>query len=57
MKPNLNNSSGWKASHTSARQQEWEDSIELENWMNSTGDVDDFIFYPQDEYHKYHSER
>ena len=29
----------------------------IESWMNATGDVDDFIFYPEEEFLKYHSER
>ena len=47
----------WPEPSPLLQEERWQDSIEIESWMNATGDVDDFIFYPEEELLKYHSER
>lgn len=47
----------WPEPSPLLQEERWQDSIEIESWMNATGDVDDFIFYPEEEFLKYHSER
>lgn len=47
----------WTEINPLLQEERWQDSIEIESWMNATGDIDDFIFYPEEEFLKYHSER